>query len=82
MKVSYGYCHCGCGQETKLCKETDSSKGWIKGKPQKYIYKHILNVLHRSPKQYKYVFAPDNPSANNIGYANIKLKEIINFLDL
>ena len=39
-KIPYGYCHCGCGQKTKLHTETRPSKGYVKGEPRKYIIGH------------------------------------------
>jgi len=41
--TQYGYCHCGCGQKTKISPETSSQKGWVKGEPRKYINHH--NIL-------------------------------------
>lgn len=44
MKVPYGYCHCGCGEKTKLAKETAHSRGHIKGQPLRYIHTHHARV--------------------------------------
>ena len=38
--IPYGYCHCGCGQRTKLNPVNDRSRGYIKGEPRKYIQGH------------------------------------------
>jgi len=68
-EIPYGYCHCGCGNKTNICTESDRSKGWVKGEPQKYIHNHIINYLHRKPtKKYKCVYSPGHSKANNIGY--------------
>lgn len=40
MKTKHGYCQCGCGQKTKIAKQTDSVRGNIKGNPQKYMVGH------------------------------------------
>jgi DNA-binding XRE family transcriptional regulator len=40
QNISYGYCHCGCGEQTKLAPRTDSRKDWIKGQPMRYIAYH------------------------------------------
>ena len=39
-KIPYGYCHCGCGQKTNLEPQTSKSRGWVKGKPIKFIHNH------------------------------------------
>ena len=39
--VPYGYCHCGCGQKTRLAHQTITKIGWVKGEPIKYIFGHI-----------------------------------------
>jgi hypothetical protein len=33
-------CLCGCGENTNLAKQTDISKGWVKGVPLKYLQYH------------------------------------------
>jgi hypothetical protein len=38
--VSYGYCHCGCGQKTNMAPQTDRRIGWVKGEPIRYIKGH------------------------------------------
>jgi hypothetical protein len=40
MKIAYGYCHCGCGQQTAIAKKTQASQGDIAGKPRKYVRFH------------------------------------------
>jgi len=34
------YCKCGCGQKTKIANRTRSERGWIKGEPKPYLYRH------------------------------------------
>lgn len=43
-EIPYGYCHCGCGQKTKIVEETNRAKGWIKGEPKRFINGH--NARH------------------------------------
>lgn len=38
--IPYGYCHCGCGERTKLAARTDAGKGWIKGQPLRFVNGH------------------------------------------
>lgn len=39
-EIPYGYCHCGCGQKTKIVKKTDTRYGQVKGEPMRYIHRH------------------------------------------
>lgn len=38
--IPYGYCHCGCGQKTKVSRETDRRNGYIKDQPRRYLRGH------------------------------------------
>ncbi len=40
-------CECGCGQRTRISNETDSSKGWIKGVPLKFIRFHNRRIYRK-----------------------------------
>lgn len=35
-----GFCECGCGKPTKLSPQSSKIKGWVKGKPMRYIFGH------------------------------------------
>jgi hypothetical protein len=39
-EIPYGYCHCGCGQKTKIADSTDKRAGWIKGEPRRFLHGH------------------------------------------
>lgn len=39
-EIEYGYCHCGCGQKTKLAPRNRENRGWVKGEPQRFIPGH------------------------------------------
>lgn len=39
-EIPYGYCHCGCGQKTKIASKTRNERGWVKGQPIHYIHGH------------------------------------------
>lgn len=41
-EVPYGYCHCGCGERTRLAPETSRRAGWVKGQPLRYVYTHQI----------------------------------------
>lgn len=34
------FCHCGCGQRTKLAPRSDPRYGWIKGQPKDFVNGH------------------------------------------
>ena len=38
--MSTKLCDCGCGQQTPLARQTDRTRGWIKGQPIRYIVGH------------------------------------------
>ena len=38
--IPFGYCHCGCGEKTKLVTHTNKSRGVRKGEPNKYLHGH------------------------------------------
>lgn len=38
--IPYGYCHCGCGQKTRLARYTDKRHGHVKGEPVRYLKAH------------------------------------------
>lgn len=50
-KLSDYYCECGCGNKTFLASQTDKTKGWIKGKPLRYLKGHYKegNKLTKQP---------------------------------
>ncbi len=39
-EISYGYCHCGCNQKTKLIDRNNKNTGLIKGQPNKFLRGH------------------------------------------
>lgn len=39
-EIPYGYCHCGCGQRTKLAPMSSLRLGWVEGEPLRYINYH------------------------------------------
>ena len=46
--VPYGYCHCGCGEKTRLARKTDRAIGHVRGAPLRFIAGH---GARRSPEQ-------------------------------
>lgn len=70
--IPFGYCHCGCGQKTKIARQTWAPSGWVKGHPLKYIYMH-----HRRLSAVEYIVDGDSGcwiwqrQVNNKGYGVI-----------
>lgn len=47
--IPYGYCHCGCGQKTKISPKACTSKGWVKGEPMEYLHGHHIRHGEKHP---------------------------------
>lgn len=46
--ISYGTCHCGCGEKTWIATQTQRTRGFVKGEPTKYIKGHAgRSVVHQ-----------------------------------
>ena len=74
-----GKCHCGCGMDAPIARDTQRKHGVIGGKPQRYLRGHqrtgkgrtAKGVAHHNwkggrsltSKGYVRVYAPDHPSA-------------------
>lgn len=41
-EISYGYCHCGCGEKAPIATETSKKRGHIPGEPIRFIRGHHL----------------------------------------
>ena len=44
QEIPYGYCHCGCGEKTRIAKQNDRRDGVIKGEPMRYVNGHNCRV--------------------------------------
>lgn len=40
MEIPLGLCQCGCGEKTSLSKQNETSRGYVKGQPKKFICGH------------------------------------------
>lgn len=38
--IPIGYCQCGCGNKTPICKKTDGRRHTVKGQPSRYLMGH------------------------------------------
>ena len=52
-KIPYGFCHCGCGQKTRVSKQNHKLNGWIKGEPLKYVKYHRATAFKKEDKDKK-----------------------------
>jgi hypothetical protein len=41
-------CECGCGQPTRIASKTKTSRGEVKGQPQRFIHGHAARVIRGS----------------------------------
>lgn len=48
--IPYGYCHCGCGQKTTICRQNQTGRDSKRGEPNKWIARHHMRVL-RGPEE-------------------------------
>jgi hypothetical protein len=48
--VPYGYCHCGCGEQTKVSPYTDRPRGYVRGEPRFFKPGHHRRL---APKPYE-----------------------------
>lgn len=51
-EIPYGYCHCGCGQKTRIAPYSRKECGWTIGQPIKFIRGHNVprNKIATDPK--------------------------------
>ena len=40
--IPFGYCHCGCGENTQIARKTDRKNGTVRNMPKRYIEDHHL----------------------------------------
>ena len=64
----YGFCQCGCGKKTAIPAHTDTSKGWVKGVPLRYIKGHNLPELSKLNA----LNAIGNREFSSSGYVRVK----------
>lgn len=82
--IPYGYCHCGCGEKTKLARDTIKARGIVAGQPQRYLLGHYNR---RHDPQYKvdpdtgcwiwqWFVSPDGYGCRRVGKQNIKAHRV------
>lgn len=45
--IPYGFCQCGCGEKTKIARQTSAKNGTIKGEPNHYLKAHYFRTRTR-----------------------------------
>lgn len=40
QSIPYGYCHCGCGEKTRIAASSNRRRGVVKGEPVRFIHGH------------------------------------------
>ena len=53
QEIPYGYCHCGCGQLTRIAEKTNVKMGRRKGYPVRFVHGHNARFFDDSPSGYK-----------------------------
>lgn len=43
-------CECGCGQIVGICERNDTSRGWVKGQPKRFVNGHCLRQFDKPIK--------------------------------
>lgn len=78
-EIPYGYCHCGCGQKTRIVSASNASRGLKRGQPLRYINGHNDVHMNRAELFWSKVDKTGGDDAcwlwtgatNNDGYGNI-----------
>jgi metal-responsive CopG/Arc/MetJ family transcriptional regulator len=68
MVVLSGYCHCGCGQKTRMYDSSCKSRGQVKGEYRKYYKKHHLLKNTLDSTGYVTIRMPGHPRVDSHGY--------------
>lgn len=73
-----GLCQCGCGAVTPLAKKTSQGRGWIKGKPIRFIHLHQYRLHGNKSLRWNggtsikdgrmMIYMPEHPRAEKNGY--------------
>ncbi len=80
-EIPYGFCHCGCGQRTKINTRNDTAQGKVKGEPSKWRAGHHRrdNPIERFWSQVDRTASPTGCwlwiglTRGNMGYGRISI---------
>lgn len=68
-----GFCQCGCGQKTKLARQTDRKQGYVKGRPYNFLAGHWakLKFKGKKPHNWKNGISKTGKKGQKRGYLDI-----------
>lgn len=76
-EIPYGYCHCGCGQRTRIARETNRLRGRTPGVPMRFVRGHNPKYRGDSPET-RYTIDPEtgcwnwNGAISKKGYGRLR----------
>lgn len=50
--IPHGYCHCGCGEKTKIASRSDTFAKMVKGEPMRFLNGHRARLDRKSQDLY------------------------------
>lgn len=70
-----GLCECGCGMPTKIMKQSDTKRGYVRGQHHRFVPGH--NARRERGAGYRQRFAPTHPNAKGDGlvYEHVLIAE-------
>lgn len=78
--IPYGYCQCGCGQKTNVARQTQSTRGQVRGEPMRYVHGHGKRKQTTEERFWQRVDRSDNDSCwlwlgatNDFGHGTISV---------
>lgn len=54
LAIPHGFCHCGCGEETKLAVQTREKYGHVKGEPMRFPRGHATRLKEPRPREERF----------------------------
>jgi hypothetical protein len=48
-EIPYGYCHCGCGEKTRIARVSIRSRGQVRGQPMRFLPYHYSQFQKLEP---------------------------------
>lgn len=66
--IPYGFCHCGCGEKTKLAKVSNTRNGHVRGEPVRYLVGHHRRIpVPDRLREKTYMYGPLPDCAPHLG---------------
>lgn len=51
LTLAFGFCHCGCGGEAPIARQNHTVRGWVKGRPMRFIRGHGTRKYHTAEEK-------------------------------